>query len=114
MLVRASLHGERPLHPGLLVRVDGAVELVRAGLERRRDLRRLAVADGRTVDIDAVAVHADPVWQLRRVVHDDLDRACLRGELRGVELQRAAGVGRQVQRLARRCGLGRRGRRWRR
>src|SRR3954453_6894929 len=106
------------LHAGLLVAVDRAVELVLAWLQRHGHPRGAAVADGRAVLVDAVALDRDRMRQGGGVLHDDRHPAGLRAQIGLVELQRPARVGGEAQGLAAprggRGGGGGRGRRGRR
>jgi hypothetical protein len=81
------------------VAVNRAVELVLAGLQVSDRLRDPALRDRVARHLDAVPFDLDGVRQVGRVVHDDGDLACLRGQRALVELERAPGVGRDLQRL---------------
>src|SRR5262245_41443846 len=87
------LDGQRALHAGLLVAVDGAIELVRAGLQVDGHGRDAALVD-RAAGLggDPAALDAHRVWHGRRVVHLDRDVPRLGVQRALVELERAAWV----------------------
>src|SRR5215218_2337947 len=96
-----SLDRERAGHAAGLVAVHRAVVLVLPGLQVHGHLRRLALADRVGLLLDPLALDLDSVREGGRVVEDDRGLPGLGGERALVELQRAAGVGTQLQRLCR-------------
>src|SRR3954469_17496064 len=98
---RTLLDGERALHARLLVAGHRAEVLVPTLGELDRD-PRLARADlRRLAELLRALAHGDVVWRRRGVGEVDRDRACLGRELVGVVLELTAGVGRELDGLAR-------------
>src|SRR5438093_52574 len=89
------LDRQGPGHPLLLVRIEGTIELVRAGLQVHADSRGPARLDDLTVLIDAVTLDRDPVLEARggRIGHLNRNLPGLRGQRRLGELEGAVGIG---------------------
>ena len=101
------LHGERALHAA---RPCGRRPGSRTRTCRPSRLRwpstRSPFPIGVALLLDAVALDLHRVRQRGRVVHDDRDLARLRGERALVELERAAGIGADLERLRRAAAAG--------